>query len=158
MAKATRKTDQASSYDGFTEDERAAMKQRAAELKAAKKAGTAAEKAAAAEAAVVEKIAELPDGDRQLAEQVHALVKAAAPELAPKLWYGMPAYTKDGKNLCFFQPASKFDARYATFGFEGTAQLDDGTMWPTAYAITELTEAAAERLTALIKQAAGEAS
>lgn len=158
MAKAPRKTDKESSYDGFSEDERAAMKQRAVELKAAKKAGTAAEKASAAEAAVVEKIAELPDGDRQLAEQVHALVKATAPELAAKLWYGMPAYTKDGKNLCFFQPASKFDARYATFGFEGTANLDDGTMWPTAYAITELTEDAATRLAELIKRAVSDAS
>jgi uncharacterized protein YdhG (YjbR/CyaY superfamily) len=140
------------SYDGFTDDERAAMKERAKELKAAGKKGktTAAEDAQA----VVDKIAELTGPDRELAERVHGIITGAAPELAPKLWYGMPAYAKDGKNVCFFQPASKFKARYATLGFNDPAQLDDGTMWPTSYALTfELSGEDEKTIAALVRKA-----
>src|SRR5207342_1493566 len=132
---ATRKTTTTSkqkSYDGFTAEERDAMKERAKELKAAR--GKAED-----ETAVLEKIAEMSDADRAIAERVHAIVKANAPELSPKLWYGQPAYAKAGKVVCFFQPADKFGTRYSTFGFNDSAHLDDGTMWPTAYALTKLT-------------------
>ncbi|WP_020388426.1 iron chaperone [Kribbella catacumbae] len=139
-------TTKSKSYDGFTTDERAAMKERAKELKAA-------ENGAKAEASVLEKIAEMPDGERELAERVHAIVKATAPELSPKLWYGMPAYAKDGKNVCFFQAAEKFGSRYCTFGFNDPANLDDGTMWPVAYALTKLTPAVEKQLAALVKKA-----
>jgi uncharacterized protein YdhG (YjbR/CyaY superfamily) len=136
------------SYDGFTDDERAAMKERARELKAA--AGKAE-----AEAAVVEKIAEIAASDqRELAERIHAIVTENVPELAPKLWYGMPAYARDGKIVCFFQPADKFKARYSTLGFNDPANLDDGDIWPTAYALTKLTPAVEKKLIALIKKAA----
>jgi uncharacterized protein YdhG (YjbR/CyaY superfamily) len=145
---AKKTTTTAKSYDGFTDDERAAMKERARELKAA--SGKAE-----AEAAVLEKIAEIADpGDRAMAERIHAIVKESAPELAPKTWYGMPAYAKDGKIVCFFQPADKFKARYSTLGFSDPANLDDGDMWPTSYALTKLTPAVEKKLTALIKQAA----
>jgi uncharacterized protein YdhG (YjbR/CyaY superfamily) len=127
----------------FTAEERAAMKERAAERKAAQ-----------TEAEVLAKIAELPQPDRALAERIHALVKAAAPELAPRTWYGMPAYSKDGKVLCFFQSAQKFKTRYATLGFSDTASLDEGTMWPTAFALTELTADDEARIAALVKRAA----
>ncbi len=143
-----KKTTAAKSYDGFTEDERGAMKERAKELKASTRGGKADE-----EAAVLAKIAELPEPERAMAERIHEIIKANAPELTPKLWYGMPAYYKDGKNVCFFQGADKFKSRYSTFGFNDPANLDNGTMWPTSYALTELTPAAEKQLTTLIKQA-----
>jgi uncharacterized protein YdhG (YjbR/CyaY superfamily) len=141
-------TSKPASYDGFTEDERGAMKERAKELKAASGGAKADE-----EAAVLAKIAELPDAERAMAERIHEIIKANAPELKPKLWYGMPAYYKDGKNVCFFQGAYKFKSRYSTFGFNDPANLDDGTMWPTSYALTKLTPATEKQLTTLIKQA-----
>jgi uncharacterized protein YdhG (YjbR/CyaY superfamily) len=133
-------------FEGFTDEERAAMKQRAQELKAA--AGKADE-----ERAVLAKIAEMLEPDRVMAERLHAVIKASAPALSPKLWYGMPAYAKDGKVVCFFQSAQKFKTRYATFGFNDTANLDEGAMWPTAFALTELTGAEEARIGALVKQA-----
>ena len=138
-------------YDGFTEDERSAMKERAQELKAAARRGPRAK--ADGESEVLEKIAEMPDADRAIAERLHAIIKANAPELTPKTWYGMPAYAKDGKVVCFFQSAQKFKTRYATFGFSEPAKLDDGTMWPTAFALTKLTAADEERIIALVKKA-----
>jgi uncharacterized protein YdhG (YjbR/CyaY superfamily) len=144
---ATRKTTTSSkqkSYDGFTAEERDAMKERAKELKAAR--GKADN-----EAAVLEKIAEMTDEDRAIAERIHAIVKANAPELSAKLWYGQPAYARDGKVVCFFQPADKFGTRYSTLGFNDAAHLDEGTMWPTAFAITDLTPTAEKRITTLIK-------
>lgn len=146
---ATRKTTTTSkqkSYDGFTAEERDAMKERAKELKAAR--GKAED-----ETAVLEKIAEMSDADRAIAERVHAIVKANAPELSPKLWYGQPAYAKAGKVVCFFQPADKFGTRYSTFGFNDSAHLDDGTMWPTAYALTDLSGGDVTRIEELIKRA-----
>jgi uncharacterized protein YdhG (YjbR/CyaY superfamily) len=131
---------------GFTAEERAAMKERAQELKAAKSK-------AQGERAVFAKIAEMPQADRALAERVHAIVKASAPDLSPKTWYGMPAYTKDGKVVCFFQSADKFKSRYATLGFNDAANLDDGAMWPTAFALKELTAAEEARIRALVKKA-----
>jgi uncharacterized protein YdhG (YjbR/CyaY superfamily) len=133
--------------DSFTAEEKAAMKERARELK---RNASAAED----EQAVLEKIAAMPDADRGLAERVHALVKATAPDLTAKLWYGMPAYYKDGKSICFFQDAAKFKARYATFGFNEGAKLDDGNMWPTSFALIRLTAADEKRLVELIRQAA----
>ncbi|WP_432157215.1 MULTISPECIES: iron chaperone [unclassified Streptomyces] len=144
------------SSQGFSAEERAAMKEHAQELKAsAKRRGTREEKAAADEAAVVAKIAEMREADRAMAERIHALIKENAPELAPKLWYGMPAYARDGKVVCFFQSAQKFNARYATLGFNDAARLDEGTMWPTAFALTELTPAAEARIAELVRRAAG---
>ena len=137
----------------FTDEERAAMKERAQELRTSARRGSRADKAAEEEAAVVAKIAEMQDSDRVMAERIHAVVKESAPDLAPKLWYGMPAYAKDGKVVCFFQPAQKFNARYATFGFNDSANLDDGAMWPTAYALTELTAADEGRIAAIVKKA-----
>ncbi len=142
-----KKTTTSKSYKGFSEEERDAMKDRASELKASA-GGKPTD-----EDAVLAKIAELPEPERAMAERVHELIKATAPELKPKLWYGMPAYYKDGKNLCFFQSAGKFKSRYSTFGFNDPANLDDGAMWPTAYALTTLTPAAEKQLTALIKRA-----
>jgi uncharacterized protein YdhG (YjbR/CyaY superfamily) len=131
---------------GFTDEERAAMKERAQELKRAGKAD--------GESDVLEKIAEMPAPDREKAERLHAIVKAAAPDLAPKTWYGMPAYAKkDGKVVCFFQSAAKFKSRYATLGFSDTANLDDGAMWPTYFALKELTAAEEARIVALVKKA-----
>ncbi|GAA3907141.1 hypothetical protein GCM10022244_16510 [Streptomyces gulbargensis] len=144
------------SYDGFTEEEREAMKERAKELKASSRRTSRtsrADKAAEAEADVLAKIAEMPDADRVLAERVHALVKENAPELAPKLWYGMPAYARDGKVVCFFQSAQKFKTRYATLGFSDLARLDDGAMWPAAYALTRLTPADEARIAELVRKA-----
>lgn len=135
---------------GFTDEERAAMKERARELKAGRRG---ARGKADPEAEVLAKIAEMPERDRVLAERIHALVKANAPDLTPRTWYGMPAYAKDGKVVCFFQSAQKFNTRYATFGFNDTARIDDGTMWPTAFAVTELTPADEARLAALVKKA-----
>ncbi|MEV4258888.1 DUF1801 domain-containing protein [Spirillospora sp. NPDC049652] len=139
----------------FSAEERAAMKERAKELKASGRRASKAEKAAQAEADVVAKIAEFPEPDRSMAERIHAIVKDAAPNLEPKLWYGMPSYALDGKVVCFFQNADKFKARYATLGFNDSARLDEGTMWPTAYALTELTPEVEARIAELVKRAAG---
>ncbi|SDR30747.1 iron chaperone [Thermostaphylospora chromogena] len=139
-------------YDGFTEEEREAMKERAKELKAATRRGSRASKADK-EGEVLAKIAEMGEEDRRRAERIHAIVKANAPSLTPRLWYGMPAYAKDGKVVCFYQPAQKFKTRYATLGFNDSAQLDDGTMWPTAYALTELTDADEAHIAELVKKA-----
>ena len=139
-AKKTGKTSAA-----WTDQERAAMKERARELKAGKADG---------EGDVLAKIAEMPEPDRAMAERIHAIVKASAPALSPRTWYGMPAYAKGGKVLCFFTPASKFKERYATFGFNATANLDEGTMWPTSFALTELTGDNEARIAALVKKAA----
>ncbi|MFF5014872.1 iron chaperone [Streptomyces sp. NPDC001165] len=129
------------------------MKERARELKASGRRGSRADKAAEDEAAVLAKIAEMQEPDRVMAERLHAIIKAGAPELAPKLWYGMPAYAKDGKVVCFFQSAQKFNSRYATLGFSDKANLDEGTMWPAAYALKELTAADEARIAELVKRA-----
>jgi hypothetical protein len=144
-----------SASEGFTEEERAAMKQRAAELRTAGRRGRGAEKAAADERDVLSKIAEMQPADRALAERLHTLITAAAPDLSSKLWYGMPAYAKDGKMVCFFQSAEKFKTRYAELGFSEHAKLDDGAMWPVAYALTELSEAEEAAISALVKKAVG---
>jgi uncharacterized protein YdhG (YjbR/CyaY superfamily) len=141
----------AKTYDGFTEDERAAMKERAKELKATSRRPRGAK--VDEEAEVLAKIAELPEPERVLAERIHAIVKASAPTLTAKLWYGSPAYYKDGKLICFFQSALKFKTRYATLGFGDHAKLDDGTMWPTSYALTSLSGDTEARIGALLKQA-----
>jgi uncharacterized protein YdhG (YjbR/CyaY superfamily) len=132
--------------NGFTKEERAAMKERAQELKAeaAKADG---------ESALLAKVAEMPERDRSMAERLHAIVKANAPALSPKTWYGMPAYAKDGKVVCFFQSAEKFNSRYATFGFSDEANLDKGAMWPTSFALKELTDAEEAKIGALVKKA-----
>jgi uncharacterized protein YdhG (YjbR/CyaY superfamily) len=146
---ATTKNTDSGKYDGFTEDERDAMKERAKELKSrarrSAKAGTEPE--------VLAKIAGMSGSDRALAERLHALIRANAPALTPKLWYGMPAYARDGKVVCHFQPAAKFKTRYATFGFSDEANLDEGTTWPTAFALTELTAEDEARIGALVKRA-----
>lgn len=134
---------------GFTAEERAAMKERAREVRAQRTRAKADP-----EPEVLAKIAELPDADRALAERVHALVREAAPHLTPRLWYGMPAYARDGKLVVFFQAAAKFKARYATLGFDHGAALDDGEMWPTAYALTALTPEVEDRIRALVARAA----
>jgi uncharacterized protein YdhG (YjbR/CyaY superfamily) len=139
-------------FEGLTDEERAAMKQRTKELKAEVRRGPRADKADG-EAAVLAKIAEMPEADRAMAERLHAIIKASAPALSPKTWYGMPAYAKDGKVVCFFQAAQKFKSRYATFGFDVAANLDDGAMWPVAFALTELTAADEARIAALVKKA-----
>jgi len=132
--------------DGFSAAERAAMRERARELKAeARKAD--------GESAVLAKIAEMPQPDRTLAERLHAIVRDTAPDLSPKTWYGMPAYAKDGKIVCFFQSADKFKARYATFGFNDAANLDEGAMWPTSFALNQLTAAEEATIRALVKKA-----
>ena len=135
---------------GFTDEERAAMKERARELKAEARAK---KDKADGESDVLAKIAEMQGPDRAMATRVHAIVKASAPVLSPKTWYGMPAYAKDGKVVCFFQSAQKFKTRYATFGFSDRANLDEGAMWPTAYALTQLTPADEARIAALVKRA-----
>jgi uncharacterized protein YdhG (YjbR/CyaY superfamily) len=131
-------------YDGFTDQERGAMKERAKELKAGESDG---------ERNVLAKIAEMPEPDRAMAERLHTIVKASAPALTSRTWYGMPAYAKDGKVVCFFTPASKFKERYATFGFNATANLDEGAMWPTSFALTELTPDVEARIGELVKKA-----
>jgi uncharacterized protein YdhG (YjbR/CyaY superfamily) len=132
--------------NGFTAEERAAMKERAQELKAeARKAD--------GESALLAKIAEMRGSDRVIAKRLHALIKTSAPALSPKTWYGMPAYAKDGKVLCYFQSAQKFNSRYATFGFSDEANLDEGAMWPTSFALKELTTAEEARIGALVKKA-----
>jgi uncharacterized protein YdhG (YjbR/CyaY superfamily) len=130
----------------FTDEERAAMQERAREVKAARGK-------ADGEADVLAKIAEMPEADRVMAERLHAIVKASAPELSPRTWYGMPAYAKDGKIVCFFQSAQKFKSRYATFGFNDSARLDRGSMWPTAFALKQLTAAEEKKIGALVKRA-----
>jgi uncharacterized protein YdhG (YjbR/CyaY superfamily) len=135
---------------GFTAEERAAMKERAKELKAEERAN---KDRAAGERDVLEKIAEMPNPDRAVAKRLHEIVTASAPSLTPKTWYGMPAYAKDGKIVCFFTPASKFKTRYATFGFNDAANLDDGDMWPTSFALRELSAAEEARIAALVKKA-----
>lgn len=140
--------------EGFSAGERAAMKERANELKTASRRGKRANPADA-ENDVLAKIAEMPEPDRALAERFHAIVRANAPNLTPKLWYGMPAYARDGKIVCFFQSARKFGTRYATFGFNDLATLDDGAMWPTAFALTAVTAAEEARIGALVKKAVG---
>jgi uncharacterized protein YdhG (YjbR/CyaY superfamily) len=139
-------------FTGLTDEERAAMKQRTQELKAEARRGRSAGKADA-ERAVLDKIAEMPEPDRAMAERLHAIIKASAPALSPKTWYGMPAYAKDGKVVCFFQAAQKFKTRYAMFGFNDVANLDDGAMWPVTFALTELTAADEARIAALVKKA-----
>ena len=135
---------------GFTDDEKAAMKERARELKAEARADKSK---ADGERDVLAKIAEMKGSDRAMADRLHEVIKATAPSLSPKTWYGMPAYAKDGKVLCYFQNAGKFKARYATFGFSDEANLDDGSMWPTSFALTELTAADEARIAALVKKA-----
>src|SRR5437667_8258693 len=129
---------------GFTSEERAAMKERAQELKESKADG---------ESAVLAKIAEMPEPDRAMAKRLHVIIQASAPALAPRLWYGMPAYAKEGKVVCFFQSAQKFKARYATFGFNDSANLDQGAMWPTAFALKKLTATEEAKIGALVKKA-----
>ena len=137
----------------FTEDERAAMKEHAKEMKASARRSGSKTAQADAEADVLAKIAEMVDSDRVLAERLHAIVKDTAPELAARTYYGMPAYAKDGKVVCFFKPAKKFKVRYAELGFNDAARLDDGDMWPTAYALTELTSDVEARIADLVKKA-----
>jgi uncharacterized protein YdhG (YjbR/CyaY superfamily) len=136
---------------GFSADERAAMRERARELKAEARAG---KEKADGEGAILAAIAGMPEPDRAMGMRLHAIVTASAPELWPRTWYGMPAYARDGKVVCFFKAASKFDSRYATFGFEEGARLDDGTMWPTSFALKELTPADEARIGALVRKAA----
>jgi hypothetical protein len=131
--------------EGFTDEERGAIKERVKELKADKADG---------ESAVLAKIAEMPEPDRAMGKRLHAVIKASAPALAPRLWYGMPAYAKEGNVVCFFQPAQKFKTRYATLGFSDKAHLDEGTMWPNAFALTKLTAQDEARIGALVKKAA----
>ena len=137
---------------GFTDAERAALKERARELKATARRGPRAG-TADGESDVLAKIAELPQPDRALAERLHVLIKASAPALSPRTWYGMPAYAKDGAVVCFFQSAQKFKSRYATFGFSDKAKLDEGAMWPTSFALKELTAAEQKQIGALVKKA-----
>ena len=143
-AKSTTATDK--TFEGLSDEERGAMKERTRELKAEARRGPRAGKADAERA-------ELPQPDRALAERLHAIITASAPALSPKTWYGMPAYAKDGKVVCFFQAADKFKSRYATFGFNDVANLDDGALWPVAFALTELTATDEARIAALVKQA-----
>ena len=159
MSKATRTDTQTSTKrstatgktsKGFTDEERAAMKERAKELKGEARANT---NKAEGERDVLAKIAEMPEPDRAMAERLHGLIKASAPSLSPKTWYGMPAYAKDGKVICYFTPASKFKSRYATFGFNDAANLDEGAMWPTSFALTGLTAAEEATISALVKKA-----
>ena len=137
---------------GWTDEERAAMKERAKELKAEARAD---KDRADGERAVLAKLAEMPAPDRAMGERLHAIIKASAPDLTPRTWYGMPAYAKDGKVVCFFTPASKFKERYATFGFNDTANLDEGSMWATSFALKELTAKDEAKIAALVKKAVG---
>ena len=139
-------------FKGFTDEERVAMKERIQEMKAAARRGPRADKADG-ESAVLAKVAEMPEPDRAMGKRLHAIIKASAPALSPRLWYGMPAYAKDGKVVCFFQSAQKFDTRYATFGFSDAANLDEGALWPVAFALKELTAAEEARIAALVKKA-----
>jgi uncharacterized protein YdhG (YjbR/CyaY superfamily) len=148
--KSTRSATTDESAGGFSETERAAIKERAQELRAAKRGGR---KKADDESAVLATIAEMPEPDRGIAERLHAVITDVAPDLAPKLWYGQPAYAKDGKVVCFFKSASKFKTRYGTLGFSEAAILDDGAMWPTSFALTEWTSAVQEWVSELVKKA-----
>jgi uncharacterized protein YdhG (YjbR/CyaY superfamily) len=148
MSTAEKKAAQKSA--GFNDAEKAAMKERAKEMKAEARAG---KDRAAGEADLLAKIAEMPEPERQMAARLHEIVMASAPVLAPKTWYGMPAYAKDGKVVCFFQSAAKFESRYATFGFNDSAMLDDGAMWPVSFAITELTAVEEAKIIAMVKRA-----
>ncbi len=139
-------------FKGFTDEERAAMKDYVQEMKAAEGRGPGADKADQ-ESAVLAKIAEMREPDRTMAKRLHAIIKASAPALSPRTWYGMPAYSKDGKVVCFFQPAQKFKTRYATFGFSDAANLDEGVMWPNAFALMGLTPIEEARISALVKKA-----
>jgi uncharacterized protein YdhG (YjbR/CyaY superfamily) len=151
--KGTQQSATGKTFEGLTDEERAAMKARTQELKAEARRGRRAD-TADAERDVLAKIAELPEPDRALGERLHEIIKASAPALSPKTWYGMPAYAKDGKVVCFFQAAHKFKSRYATFGFNDSANLDDGAMWPVAFALKkELTAADEARIAALVKKA-----
>ena len=141
----------AKSTEGFSDAERAAMKERAKELKAEARAD---KDRAQGERAALAKIAEMPEPDRSMAERIHAIITASAPDLSPKTWYGMPAYARDGKVVCFFQGADKFEARYATLGFNDPANLDEGNMWATAFALTGLTDVEEARIAELVKKAA----
>jgi uncharacterized protein YdhG (YjbR/CyaY superfamily) len=136
--------------EGFTDEERAAMKERAKELKAQARAN---KKKAEGESDVLAKIAEMPEQDRAMGRRLHEIIKASAPALSPKTWYGMPAYAKDGKVLCFFQSAQKFNSRYATFSFSDAANLDEGAMWATSFALKELTATEEAKISALVKRA-----
>ena len=154
--KPAKRTRTDTSSGALTEEELAALKETVQERKAAARRGKTADKAAEGEADVLAKIAEMTAPDRSIATRIHELVKASAPDLVPRTWYGMPAYAnKDGKVVCFFTPADKFKSRYASFGFEEAANLDDGNMWPTAFALTKLTAAEEARIGALVKKAAG---
>lgn len=150
----TKRSSAAKSANVWTDEERAAMQDSARERKAATRRGPRDERAEG-ERDVQAKIAELPEPDRSMATRIHALVTESAPSLVPRTYYGMPAYARDGKTICFFKPASKFKERYATLGFESRASLDDGSMWPTSWALTELTAADEARIAALVKKAAG---
>ena len=152
MKKSKSATATGKKFKGFTDEERVAMKERAQELKAATRRGPRADKADG-ESAVLAKIAEMPEPDRAMAERIHAIIKASAPALSPRTWYGMPAYAKDDDVVCFFQSAHKFKARYATFGFSDKANLDEGHLWPTAFALKELTATEEARISALVKKA-----
>lgn len=157
-AKASRAEASASdTAEGFTAEERAAIKERAAEVRATKGRSGKTGKTAKADGAseVLAKIAEMAEPDRSMAARIHEVITSSAPELAPRLWYGMPAYAKDGKVVCFFQDAHKFKARYSTLGFNDPANLDDGDMWPTAFAVTKVTTAVEKRIAALVRQAVG---
>jgi uncharacterized protein YdhG (YjbR/CyaY superfamily) len=142
-----------STYEGFTAEEWAAMKEHAQEQEKAARSGSRADKAAQEARDVLAKIAEMKDSDRIIAERVHTVITAAAPDLAPKIWYGMPAYAQNGKIVCHFQPAAKFRSRYATLGFSDQANLDDGLMWPASFALTEVTAEVEARIAALVNQA-----
>jgi uncharacterized protein YdhG (YjbR/CyaY superfamily) len=150
---ATQQTTPAGTAGGWTDEERAAMKEHAAEIKRAGGKGSA--KAADEAQACLDKIAEMPEGDRVLAERIHAIVTETAPELTVRTYYGMPAYAQDGKVLCWFKAAAKFKTRYATMGFSDVASLDDGHLWPTEYAVVQLTEADEKRIAELVKRAVG---
>ena len=154
MAETTKQTTQprakGTAPEGFTAEEKAAMRERSRELKRSKRGGAAK---ADGERDVLARIAEMPAADRAMAERLHALIKASAPALSPKTWYGMPAYAKDGKVVCFFQSAQKFKSRYATLGFSDTATLDEGDMWPTSFALKQLTAAEEAKISALLKRA-----
>jgi uncharacterized protein YdhG (YjbR/CyaY superfamily) len=144
-------TNKTAASKGFSADEKAAMRERAKELKAESRSKA---DRADGERDLLAKIAEMPPADRDMAERLHKLITAKAPQLMPRTWYGMPAYYKDGKVMCFFKAASKFESRYATFGFEESASIDDGTMWPTSYALTELTAADEKQIGELVEKAA----
>ena len=151
MSQSKDTTKKAKKNDGFTEEERAAMKERAKEMKAESRAKKSK---ADGEKDLLEKVAEMPESDRMMATRLHEIMKANAPDLTPKTWYGMPAYAnKDGKVVCFFQSAAKFNARYATLGFQDTANLDHGNMWPTSFALKALTETEEAKIVALVQQA-----